>query len=253
MSSARDHYRDHLGPIYSWMLGDRAAVQEAARAELGELGIAPAAGGLAIDLGTGPGVHAVPLADLGHSVVAIDGDEGLLTELAKVAGSRPIRTVVSDLVRFRDHCPDPAGLIVCMGDTLTHLASLEAVEDLLREVALSLEPGGTFVATFRDYTGTPPAGAARFIPVKSDETRILTCLLEYGDTTVTVSDLLYTKEPSGWRLSVSSYPKLRLDPSWAAGRLARLGLDTQTMPGRRGMVALIARKPRQVHKLRLGN
>jgi hypothetical protein len=38
-----------------------------------------------------------------------------------------------------------------MGDTLTHLPDQSCVESLFASVAASLNPGGLFVTTFRDY------------------------------------------------------------------------------------------------------
>jgi len=67
--------------------------------------------------------------------------------------------------------------------------------------------------------------------------------LEYGDTTVTVHDLLHRREGGSWRLGVSSYPKLRLAPQWVAERLSSAGLSVRrdAVPG--GMVRMTARKP----------
>ncbi len=60
-------------------------------------------------------------------------------------------------------CTTPQSLIVCLGDTLTHLESTDDVERLVRDVATSLRPGGRFVATFRDYTH-PAAGVRALHP-----------------------------------------------------------------------------------------
>jgi hypothetical protein len=65
-----------------------------------------------------------------------------------------IRTVQANLLDFRQHVAAPAELIVCMGDTLTHLDSNDEVERLCGDIAASLSPTGKFVASFRDYTTT---------------------------------------------------------------------------------------------------
>jgi hypothetical protein len=128
-----------------------------------------------------------------------------------------------------------------MGDTLTHLESPASVERLLAEIGATLSPGGVFVATFRDYASKTLEGLARFIPVRQDESRILTCFLEYGETTVTVHDLLHERTSAGWTLRVSSYPKLRVSPEWARAALDRLGLAASLEAGPRGMTRLVAR------------
>src|SRR5262245_13847504 len=243
MASVRQHYDHHLGAIYGWMIGDFEAAKAAAREELRAAGISAGAGRRAIDLGAGPGVHAIVLADEGYAVTAIDSCAELLDELRANAGGRSIRCAHDDLLRFREYCDGPVHVVLCMGDTLTHLESLASVEALFAGVAEVLAPGGVFVATFRDYASNVLEGNARVIPVRQAKSRILTCFLEYGETTVTVHDLLHQWTDGGWTLRVSSYPKLRLSPEWARSALERLGLAASLDPGPRGLIRLFAIRP----------
>jgi hypothetical protein len=55
-----------------------------------------------------------------------------------------------------------------------------------------------------------------------------------------VHDLLYTRDNEAWKLKVSAYPKLRLDPAWAQAALNRLDLKAKLESGPRGMVRLVA-------------
>src|SRR5262249_15899588 len=167
----------------------------------------------------------------------------LLDELRGNAGNRSIRCVHDDLLRWRDYCEDPVHVVLCMGDTLTHLESPASVDALFAGVAEALAPGGVFVATFRDYASKTLEGDARFILVREAKSRILTCFLEYGETSVTVHDLLHQWTEGGWTLRVSSYSKLRLPPEWARSALERLGLTASLEPGPRGMIRLLATRP----------
>lgn len=137
-------------------------------------------------------MHAIPLANIGYSVLAIDSSGTLLDVIRNHAGAKPILTVQDDLLSFRSHLPAPAALVLCIGDTLTHLPDRQSVERLIAEVAETLVHGGSFIGTFRDYN-TPLVGPSRFIPVRSDSNRILTCFLEYGDETVTIHDILHER------------------------------------------------------------
>jgi hypothetical protein len=83
---------------------------------------------------------------------------------------------------------------------------------------------------------------ARFILVRSDAHRILTCFLEYADSTVTVHDLLHQREAGSWRLRVSSYQKLRLSPQWVVERLNSQGLSARRDTVAGGMIRVTARK-----------
>jgi hypothetical protein len=133
----------------------------------------------------------------------------------------------------------PVEVILCMGDTLTHLPDVSAVNALFALVAQSLRPGGRFVASFRDYSVALHA-TERFIPVRSDAERILTCFLEYSAERVTVHDVLHERSGASWRLRVSAYQKLRLSPAWVVEALGGLGLAVRLEPGLGGMVRVVA-------------
>jgi SAM-dependent methyltransferase len=238
-----EHYANHLGPIYTWMVGDIDAALSRSGAELDALALPWKAGAKAVDLGAGFGLHAIPLARRGFSVLAVDTYDPLLKDLEARADALDIRTVNADLLDFRAHIAAPVDVIMCMGDTLTHLPDRSCVESLFAAAAASLDSGGLFVATFRDYVSAPLQGEARFILVRGDADRILTCYLEYADAVVIVHDLVHQREGGSWRLRVSSYPKLRLSPQWAVERLSILGLtaNSDTLPG--GMIRITARMP----------
>jgi hypothetical protein len=127
--------------------------------------------------------------------------------LAARRGALSIRTINADLLGFRAHMAMPVDVIVCMGDTLTHLPNHSSVASLLEDAASILKPGGVFVATFRMH------------------------------------DVLHLREGAAWRLRVSSYPKLRLAPEWVAERLSSLGLAVHRDTTSGGMIRIAARKP----------
>jgi SAM-dependent methyltransferase len=236
-----DHYARILGPVYSWMLGEVDAAIARADAELDAIGLPSNATGTAVDLGAGFGMHSLPLARRGYKVTAIDTYEPLLQELRSRAGALTIRTVNADLLDLRIHVAQPADVILCMGDTLTHLPDEASVDSLFSCVAATLTPGGLFVTTFRDYASAPLQGDGRFIPVRSDANRILTCFLEYADKTVQVHDVLYERVADNWQMRLSSYAKLRLSPESVMKALASHGFSVRREVGLGGMVRVVAR------------
>jgi 2-polyprenyl-3-methyl-5-hydroxy-6-metoxy-1,4-benzoquinol methylase len=239
MSSVHDHYASLLAPLYSWMAGGAEAAISRGEAELESLGLTPRSTAIAVDLGAGFGMHSIPMARRGYSVVAVDSSAELLRELQAHAGNLPIRTVKADLLSFPDHLARRAEAILCMGDTLTHLSSKQAVQSLFSKVAAALAPGGRFVLTFRDYT-TPLTGERRFIHVRSDADRILTCFLEYASEHVDVHDLVYEREGTHWIQRVSSYRKVRLAPDWVSTTLRDAGFEVTREAGPSGMIRLVA-------------
>ncbi len=245
MNSLAPHYDDHLGPVYSWMIGDLDAALLRSDAELAALPLPDRTTGLAVDLGAGIGLHALPLARRGFSVLAVDACQVLLDALKSRSGTLAFQPLHADLRNFRASLDTEADIVLCMGDTLTHLPDRASVEQLFADVAMSLREGGLFVATFRDYVSAPLQGDGRFIPVRSDAQRILTCFLEYAETTVRVHDILHEREGTQWRLRVSSYPKRRLDPEWVVDALRSRGFAVQRARAQNGMVRVVARLSRR--------
>ncbi len=244
MASVKEHYDTHLAPLYTWMSGGAAPARQRITELLRSLDLYPGhAGATALDLGAGNGFQSIPLAEAGYTVTAVDISDVLLGELERDAGALPVRTVAGDLRDLKLHCPVPAPeVIVCMGDTLTHLSTLTDVEHLLRDASQALKPGGHMLLTFRDYT-VERAGHDRFIPVRSDADCIFTCFLEFGPTHVSVHDILQTRASPGGRTAISVYEKIRLAPDWVHRQLVAAGLVIVRNTVQNGLVTLAARRP----------
>jgi 2-polyprenyl-3-methyl-5-hydroxy-6-metoxy-1,4-benzoquinol methylase len=238
MTSVANHYESLLAPIYLWTVGGMDHALSVGAADLAEFVSAP---GNAVDLGAGFGMHSIPLARAGFRVLAIDTSAYLLEQLRQHSTGLPVMSVRADLREFARHISSPADLIICMGDTLTHLTREEEIGRLLRDVAASLRPGGRFVATFRDYRRLP-SGEKRFIPVRGDRHRIHTCFLEQAAERVIVHDIVQERCEDGWSQSVSSYEKLRLSPGTVIQAAERAGLSCLSRPGPRGMLTVLARR-----------
>ena len=234
MASSEEHYARHLAPIYAWMAGDFEAAAAAQDELLTRLGVPVAGAGQVLDLGCGHGLQSIPLARRGFQVVAVDTSAQLLDQLRERAGDLPVQTVEGDCLDLDRYCASPVAWIICMGDTLPHLGSLEDVQRLLEQVAGHLLEGGRFLVSFRDYTHEL-TGNDRFIPVRSDDDRIHTCFLEYETDRVRVHDLVYQRSESGWDFSASWYPKLRLSADWLIAQAALRGLVVSEDFTERGM------------------
>ena len=113
MASVKDHYDSHLGPLYTWMSGGSEGPRTRFAELLRSLNLRPThSGATALDLGAGNGFQALPLAQAGFRVTAVDLSEVLLAELARDAASAnaalSIRPVLGDLREVSHHCPQPA-------------------------------------------------------------------------------------------------------------------------------------------------
>jgi SAM-dependent methyltransferase len=240
MATVRDHYSSHLAPIYVWMAGGFDSAIRFGEADLKALGIQAGANMIALDLGAGFGMHSIPLARQGWAVTAVDESPELLHELQDRGGDLRIRLVEGDLLNASNYVNAAPHIVLCMGDTLTHLQTKEEIAHLFGEVSRILAPGSLFALTFRDYT-SPATGERRFIPVRSDENRIHTCFLEEGPTHMVVHDIVHERLGDNWGMKVSSYAKQRVSPQWVLEALRAVGLSPTASAGPRGMVQIVAR------------
>jgi len=239
VTTVAQHYAAHLAPLYEWLAGGLEAAVARAAAELTSLGLLHQPRCQVVDLGAGFGAHTLALARAGHAVLALDTSPLLLQRLQQAAQALAVTPVNADLLEFASHLQQRADLILCMGDTLPHLAEHSSVTRLVAQVAAALSAQGVFVATFRDYSQAL-TGPQRFIAVKSDGQRILTCFLEFAPEHVIVHDLLHERHEEQWRLRVSAYPKLRIAPATLCDVLRGHGLQVRQEAGPVGMIRVLA-------------
>jgi SAM-dependent methyltransferase len=239
VASVEQHYDEVLADVYSWMYGGFESAVARYTDFFTTRGLTPHGSGRAVDLGAGCGFQSIPLARLGFSVTAVDLDRKLLAELDRHAGPARIVAVRDDLSHFDRHVSVPVELVVCMVDTLVHLDSKRTVVELFAKVRAALEPGGKFVITYRDLS-REAADLDRFIFVRSDDTTIFTCFLEYEPETVKVHDLVHRKQAGQWKLYKSFYRKLRLAQSWVQAELDRAGFSAVDAGVDRGLITIVA-------------
>ena len=239
MATPQEHYDRLLARHYSWMVGEPFEQKVAEQKTLlREAGVNRP--GIAVDLGCGPGFQTIALADLGADHVhAVDTSAALLRELEGHAQSRPVTTYLADLLSFDRLIGSLADTIVCMGDTLTHLASRDDVALLFGRIAGSLHKDGRVVMSWRDLSH-PPEGLDRFIPVRSTEDRLMLCFLEDCGEVVMVHDLIHERRGDGWNFERSAYPKLKLSSAWVRTALTEAGLKPVFEKTVRGMTVLAA-------------
>ena len=241
MTSVKKHYEDLLAPYYSWMCGGNDYKLKESRKFFDDHKIRPKGSNVAVDLGAGSGFQSLPLAESGFNVIALDTSRTMLAELVQNAGALPIVTVEDDLLHFPEHITSAVEVIVCMGDTLTHLESLMAVEDLFKNVYAALEENGSFILSFRDLS-VEMTGLDRFIPVRSDAKKIFTCFLEYEKDSVKVHDILYELSNDQWHMKKSFFRKLRISIDRTKEYLLKSGFKIDVSDMHNAMVTIIARK-----------
>ena len=171
--TVKDHYDKHLGNFYSWMSGDFEEAQKMQESFFRDNKITPFSTGIALDLGCGHGLQSISLAKRGFSVKAVDFNAQLLLELKQRSSNFDVAVIQNDILPFLGHFSKSADLVVCMGDTLTHLESLVDVETVIQNSACLLIAKEKIIISFRDLTHELKE-EQRFISVRSDEGKILT-------------------------------------------------------------------------------
>lgn len=238
--TTKEHYDKHLANFYSWMADDFDTAKNLFKEFCINNKIKPFANKPAIDLGAGNGIQSVALAELGYRVTAIDFNKQLLSELSNKTGNLRIKTINSDIRNLKQFNIQ-SELIVCCGDTLTHLESITEVKQLIADTSEILCPDGKLILSFRDYS-MELKDTQRFIPVKSDASRILTCVLEYFPDKIRVTDLLHVFENGRWIQKVSSYFKIRLSKETVIKILENFGFEIHYNQTEKGIINLIAQK-----------
>lgn len=239
--TVKEHYDNHLGDFYVWMAGDFDPKQQEQQQFFEAQQIKSTTTGAALDLGAGHGLQAVSLAKLGFTVKAIDFNQQLLAALRHNAEGLAIDIIEDDIRHIKQYRQPKPEVIVCWGDTLTHLDTKEQIRQLIQDAAKILDNNGKLILSFRDYT-KELTGTDRFIPVKSDDTRILTCCLDYTEEHVTVTDILHTKSEQGWQQKVSAYQKVRITPQEVMNYLQESGLSVIFNEPVNRLITMIAKK-----------
>ena len=242
MSSVKDHYDNLLAAHYSWMFGDFDSKVSEQKTLFKDLGLKGGDGATAVDLGCGPGFQTFALANLGYEVISIDNCRVLLAELNERIKWQAIRTVEADLLDFTSHVDEAADLIVCMGDTLPHLPTINDISTVFGQCFDAMTSDGRMVLTFRDLR-YELEDLDRFIPLMSSSEKIMTCFLEYEEETVKVNDLIHIRDGGVWRLEKSMYRKLRLSLDIVIRLLEETGFTAQYQAEERGMITILAVKP----------
>ncbi|MCP4133561.1 MAG: methyltransferase domain-containing protein [bacterium] len=234
-----NHYKNHLSNYYSWIFGGFEENSTKNKQFFTDHHIIPLNSKIAIDLGAGSGFQSIPLRQIGFDVFAVDFCGQLLTELQQK--DRTVELIEDDILNFKAYANKTPELFICMGDTLTHLPHMNSVELLIKNCYKELVSNGKIVLTLRDLT-FELKGEDRFIPVRSDDTKIFTCFLEYHSDYLTVYDIVNEKENNQWEQKISSYKKIKISEEKIKSILRENGFGIDFFNKDKGLITIIGSK-----------
>jgi cyclopropane fatty-acyl-phospholipid synthase-like methyltransferase len=114
-------------------------------------GARPGEGGPVLDTACGTGACTRALLRRGVDAYGVDLSQPMIRrgrELARMEGLDPARLAVGDMMRVRSHPAVPFELIFCVGNSISHLASVEQVGGFIAEASAALRLGGALVLQF---------------------------------------------------------------------------------------------------------
>jgi 2-polyprenyl-3-methyl-5-hydroxy-6-metoxy-1,4-benzoquinol methylase len=241
MNRIKEHYDKHLAHFYTWMSGDFTINQQEQEKFFIKNSIRPVINGIALDLGCGNGLQSISLARLNFKVTGIDFSEVLLKEVKERSKGLDIQFIEGDILNFSLYEPIKPELVICMGDTITHLHSKKEIQNLLVNLFHLIVKNGKIIISFRDLS-SELKNENRFIPVRSEEHKIHTCFMEYFSDHVSVTDILHEKEHGQWVQKISSFKKLRISELELRDMLEESGFTITHTEVLKGMIYFISEK-----------
>ncbi len=193
-----------------------------------------------LDAACGTGWHAIALAQQGYTAAGADASPAMIERARANAAQAQaqVRFEVATLSKLGNHFTENFDAILCLGNSLPHLLSQEALLEALGQMQTLLRPGGALILHNLNYDlrmKTRP----RFFGVNGNDTTLVWRLADYDPEFITFHTALFERSVAGatlspWSVQVNSTlqrPLLRqaLDEALAQARFINLqhfgGLD----------------------------
>jgi glycine/sarcosine N-methyltransferase len=113
----------------------------------------------ALDAGCGTGFHAILLSQLGVSVTGVDTSSAMVELAARnarrlgvsITTARGSFADIAGIARIPGIAPSPFDAVFCLGNSLVHLLTDDALDEALRNLSSVLRPGGVLIIQVLNY------------------------------------------------------------------------------------------------------
>ncbi len=124
-----------------------------------------------LDLACGTGRHAIALSKRGASVLGIDSSETMIARARELAAEEhaDVEFLVADMTELHALLQEKFDLVICLGNSLALLGSLDSVKGVTSDINDILVPGGRFIAQILNFEEILNSGF-RYMPPKSGRT-----------------------------------------------------------------------------------
>jgi SAM-dependent methyltransferase len=178
-----------------------------------------------LDAACGTGQHAIALAQRGYEVVGADVSEGMIAQARHNAAAEvaPVTFVQAGFGESAAVLEGPFDAVLCLGNSLPHVLTREALAETLDDWARLLRPGGLLFVQMRNFDWVLASGDRWMSPQAHwEEGREWLFIRFYdfhADGSVAFNMLRLFRETEGaWKQQVSS---TRLWP-WRYGELIEM-------------------------------
>lgn len=185
-------------------------------------------GGLLLDLACGTGSLACALAERGYEVIGVDSSPDMLSvaqsKAYDVSDTQPRPVFIMQDMRSLDLYGTVAGA-VCTLDGLNHILDEDGFDEVLRRLALFIEPGGCLV--FDINTPCKLRGLDGHAFLDEAEREGIFCAWSVADTgedgVYEFCIDVFTRRGKLWERRTESFCERAWEPDWIRGRLERHG------------------------------
>jgi len=188
-----------------------------------------------LDMACGSGRHSVSLAEHGAQVIGLDMSRTMIQAAKKHAESNSVNPtfIIADMVDVDRVVEGAFDLVICLGNSLALLNSVESVRSVMKTVYKLLNDGGSFVAQVLNFEEIHWTGFRNF-PMKtgklSDGTEVTFSRLfehtDYPDSSTLIMSVFKSNEGE-WTSEVSTQKVLNLKYDLMNDALIEAGFENR--------------------------
>jgi glycine/sarcosine N-methyltransferase len=180
----------------------------------------------AVDAGSGTGFHSLLLAQLGVNVTAVDVSGEMLSRLEQHAKALnvSVRVLQASFAELPGRVSPPVDAVFCLGNTLPHLLTSDALEKALRSFAAVLRPGGVIFLQILNFDRILRS-RERVQSVKESDGEVFVRFYDYEEKLIRFNVLRLRKERESFRHELNSVVLRPLLARDVTETLARTGIS----------------------------
>jgi glycine/sarcosine N-methyltransferase len=189
-----------------------------------------------LDAACGTGGHAVALARRGYEVMGTDLSAEMIAQARRNAAAAGVRVefAVAGFGQLAQTVGSGFDAVLCLGNSLPHLLSAEAVAAALTDMAAALRPGGLLVIQNRNYNRVWQAKERFMSPSvhrDGDQEMLFFRFMDFHAETMTFNMARFWRTANGWDFSVDATELRPVFRDELAAALPAAGFQTVTFYG----------------------